>query len=633
MSTISLLRRVLRRDVAGLDAIIVTVEAPWVLKAYVRPKEGHAYETVRADTERVLNREIHVGCVFHVYPLDDDLLAQPPPAVSAKLEIAALANDQMQQWQYLAGLVRAVPKLARLVTTRRKQGGSVLYVADYNNKCEPDFLAEVRQAVHAVSFAGASIQVEPLNPTDIRNDLDNAGFLMPRRDRRLVDTTESDDDRFVTRVRRLVDNDSSDSVRHVDDFLGTKLFSTQSFGQPLPLHCLLAYYDRVYVKMPFGPKPHEHTEKDDQYFQREFGIQAADFLEFCKAGRVIPVFNANLGHYPASVANIWLERLDLPFLTPRDLDYLAARFIWRTNAALRTLRRDRASLRALAQAYQKLSEPGTAPQNVVRQIAWLLHAADAFEGLIFHRGTAALGNISTAAPIAFAIDHVADSLPSKDTSFTLSLEGFGAVHDILLAQAFDASLNEAMLLNDQILTMVVGLLRSSSSADVNDHSAIVRSLHRLIPAMDLHFASDIPAREYLDLFDQAETRRVRSLVARFLSSTGTSPRPSDDELREGVQQLNNAVDRIRRNAVEVAVVDIVGDLATAGSAAVSNKLLGSALGTAKQSWMKAAMNRIGDALVEDSFLGGKLDSIRDALNGVPAGAIRIYKLRRKMGRS
>ena len=95
--------------------------------------------------------------------------------------------------------------------------------------------------------------------------------------------------------------------------------------------------------------------------------------------------------------------------------------------------------------------------------------------------------------------------------------------------------------------------------------------------------------------------------------------------------MNLEVGRLRRSALEIGEVDVVGDLGKAGGVAFGTSAVLDAITTILG--LGLAKRIASDAFekhVEDNGLGAKLDSLRGAINQVSPAAVRIYRVRSKL---
>ncbi|HEX2870837.1 MAG TPA: hypothetical protein VHP33_06260 [Polyangiaceae bacterium] len=623
MTTTASLKRLLLRHVPGIASADIATVAPFRFEARLTALPGVEFEDVKAHANELLDRfrVAGVGATIMEGPGDSTIRSDVPPRLALAAHLAGQTVSQLKKT-----LVAVVPALGRLVVVETKDPeprGVRFEVGHEDGSCSAKLLGDVRAALLAVGYAGLPFDVAAIAPSNSLNQLKNSGFTVPRREPRIVRATEEDEDIYATRIQALVTG-KVERFSPVDDFAGTAVFSTPSLKSSLvPIHCILPLYDRIYVEMLGSDK------EPETYFERHFGMSREDFLEFTRLGRIMPVFKFNLGRYPREVIDPWLDRPDLPFISPRQLDFVALRHGWTSSPVLALLRNDREAARELLRVSIELNDrfAQSGPEAMAREIfAFLTQAAESFEGLAFHRGHIALGDLSPGAAAVQAFAAKAASFESKAIAQTVELDAHVASKDIALAQAFNASLNEGMMFNLPVLNAVLPFFRSAPP--VIGQSA-VDSLAQLVDVLELSYNRSVPAAEYAEVFDQAETKRIWAITAELLQGSGDSI--LRQELREKVLRLNGEVGRLRQKALEVGEVDVVGDLGKAGGLALGSGAIVNAvttvlgLGLAK----RIAANAF-EEYVEGSELGTKLDKIRGAVNRVSPAAIRIYRVRSKL---
>lgn len=622
MTTRASLERTLRRRIGAIDALEVATVGPFRVQVRARPKAG-SFDELKEQIRRALDDDGMMGVLYDIVPYTDR--AATASAAPGPVQLASLAADQT-----VAGLketlVKAVPALGR-ARFEEKPGESVRVLVAHEDGSSNDALVKkVQVAIDAVGYAGLAFNVEQLPANEPRNDLANAGFFLPRRDSDIVRLTEEDEERYATRIRKLVEGEFEE-IALLDEARGAKLLATPALKPPLPLPCLLPFYDIVFVQMP------SWSTDGSGYFEHHFGATRSDFLVYCQRGRVVPIFKFNLGIYPRDVVEPWLTNLSLPWLTPRTFDYIALRHVWKTSPHLRLLREDAEAARVLAGAVNTaLTARSADARGAAQFLSWLLHGSEYFEGVAWHRGHLALANLSSGGPVGHIIAGAPGLFPSKAAAQTVSIEAFGAITSIAAAQAFDASLTEGMLLNEGVLHLVLPYFRDSRKVMAPTGTTALKSI---IETLNLDYSGRIPAQEYLDVLDLSETRRIREISQLLLG--GEVPDGTTLELRERVRKLNDEVRKIERNAIESAGVDVVGDLAKSGSNAqaltgVSPVTLGFKL--IADLLQLSLVKRIGgmafERVIDDTKAGDVLDKVRGAVNGVSPEAIRIYRLRRKL---
>lgn len=621
MSTPSTLIRKLRNRIPDIDALDIRPIAPFVFKVTFSCKGVASFDEVAKEVEEVLDAEKSAGTIFRLEPFSLDT-ALPNQSVSPYLALAGLASDQTRDGLPRT-LVSVVHDLAK-VFIEEEPGRIVTFrVAREDGSAPDELLDRVRTALEVVGYAGIPFDVKPVDPKNpLHADMRRAGFSVPSRHPRLVDYTEDDEVRYAQRIRRLVDG-QSDDVSSVDNPSAARIYLTTGL-EKLDIGALLPLYERIYVELPM-------KRDATTYFEEAYGLDRKTFVELCRAGVVLPIFRGNLGHYPEVIWREWLEDPSLALISPRDADFVAMRHIWKTSPFVRQFRGNTQQLKALDDAMRRILNAG-GPEFRKNKwlydiLSWVRHGAEEFEGIAFHRGTIALGNLSAGGALAHLLSaKAAEIVNDKAVADTLSIEGFIASQHIALAQAFNASLFDNLILNTIVLKTLVPMFQEA--IEVNGRLE-TRRIVELVKALELHHSPRIPVDEYLSIMNAHETTRIRSLVQNLLS--GIDRRSADRELRERVTNLNKEVASVDKMDLRISTVDVLGDVSSAAGALTSggaygmvllSKLLGGAVAG-------KLITRGVDSLL-DGKAGSTIDNVRGALNGVSPQAIRLFRLRRKL---
>jgi len=621
MTTPATLVRKLRNRITDLDALEIAPLRSFVFKVSFSSKGPRPREEVEEDVKEVLAAEKTAGCHFKLEEFNPGNLQQKT-SVPQCLLLAGLASDQSRSGLSQT-LVAVVHDLAK-VFIEEQQGKVVTFrVAREDGSAPQDFLDRVRTALGVIGYAGFTFEVKALDPKNPHHrDMNRAGFMVPSRHPRLVDFTEDDNDRYAQRIRRLVD-DQHDEIPIVDLHCTGQVYLTPGVGQ-LDIGALLPLYERIYVELPM-------MRNTDRYFDDAYGLDQQTFIELCRAGAVVPVFRGNVGLYPESVWRQWLEDPSLPLISPRDTDFVGMRHLWNTSRFIRDLRKHPEQLRAIDDVMRRILNAGksTFQENrwLYEVLGWMRQGAEEFEGIAFHRGTMALGNLSAGGAVAHLLASKSyKKFTDKDIADTIAIEGFVASQNIAIAQAFGASLFDNLVLNTSVLTAIAPMFQEA--VEVNGRLE-TRRITELVKALEIHHSPRIPVGEYLDLMNEHETARMRVLVQNLIE--GVDGKSADRELRERVTKLNKEVKSIDKKNLHISTADVLGDaFSIAGSASGGNaygmvllsKLLGGAVAG------KLATKAINGLL--DGPAGAGIDAVRGALNGVSPQAIRIFRLRSKL---
>lgn len=621
MTTRATLLRKLRNRVPELNAADIWTLRPFVFAVAISPKKGCSFDLVESKVRMVLEAEKTADVGYEVVPFDADQ-PRPVPQLPARLGLAAFATNQSRSG-IRDMLLGTVHDLATVVVEERPGLKVTFRVARDDGSAPEEFLGRVRTALSAIGYAGFSYEVQAPDPNNPRHrDMSRAGVLVPHRDRRVVEYTEEDENSYALRIRRLVEGEH-DAVPLVDEASKFRVYLTPS-ARRIEIGALLPLYERVYVQLPKG-------DNGASYFQKSFGLSEDDFVLLCKAGAVVPVFTGNLGHYPVYVARRWLEDPSLPFVSPRDADYIAMRHLWRTAEHIRLLREQPELLTHLDEARRRiLSLPG----DKFRQIRWLYEVlgwvglgAEQFEGIAFHRGMRALANLSAGGATAQLLSVVASKqFQSKAVADTVAMDGFTASQNIAVAQAFGSSLSDGLVINDAILKSIAPLFQEA--VEVRGRLA-TRQLTEVVKALEIHHSSRVPVGEYLSVINEHQVARTRRIVDDLLS--GVRPRGDDKELRERIRTLNSDVARLDSKALRISAVDVIGDISSglaAANGAYGMALIAKLLGATIPG--KLAAGAIDAGL--DGPAGAAMDTLRGALNRVQPHAVRIFRMREKLRR-
>jgi hypothetical protein len=623
MTTPATLARKLRNRIPDLDALEIASLQPFVFKVTFSSKGPRCRDEVTEDVREVLSAEKTAGCLFELEEFRPGGPQQKAP-VPLYLSLAGLASDQT-----LSGLpetlVAVVHDLAKVFIEEEPGKVVTFRVAKEDGSAPPDFLDRVRTALGVIGYAGLPFEVKAVDPKNPHHrDMKRAGFMIPDRHPRLVDFTEDDNNRYAQRIRRLVDG-QHEEIPIVDAQCAGQIYLTPGVGR-LDIGALLPLYERIYVELPL-------SRNTGNYFEDAYGLDQRTFIELCRAGAVVPVFRRNAGLYPESVWRQWLEDPSLPLLSPRDADFVGMRHLWNTSRFIRDLRNQPDQFRAIDEAMRRILNAGnpTFQQNrwLYEVLGWMRQGAEEFEGIAFHRGTLALGNLSAGGAAAHLLASQSSKMfADKAIADTIAIEGFVASQNIAMAQAFGASLFDNLVLNTTVLSAIAPMFQEA--LEVNGRLE-TRRITELVKALEIHHSARIPVGEYLEVMSAHETARIRVLVQNLLS--GVDGKSADRELRERVTKLNQEVRSIDKKDLQISTADVLGDASSmAGSASggsaygmvLLSKLLGGAVAG------KLATKAVDSLL--DGPAGSGIDAARGALNGVSPQAIRIFRLRSKLKR-
>jgi hypothetical protein len=269
MTTQASLKRLLLRRTSVIDGVELRPFDRFQVRVFIQPKNGVAFEDAKAEVHRVLRVEGNLCVAYDVVPLDDTVA--PADSVPPSVRLASFASDQTRDG-LKETLVRAVPSLGRAVFEGELGESIRILVAHEDGTSSPALVERVRSTLASVGYAGLPFVVEQSPPNHPKNHLANAGFVLPRRDPDIVRLTEEDEDTYATRINKLLEG-RLEEVPLIDKHVGARVLATAALKPPLPLPCLLPFYDRIFVQMPSWDHPSE-----GDYYQHHFGTSEADFL-------------------------------------------------------------------------------------------------------------------------------------------------------------------------------------------------------------------------------------------------------------------------------------------------------------------------------------------------------------------
>jgi hypothetical protein len=185
------------------------------------------------------------------------------------------------------------------------------------------------------------------------------------------------------------------------------------------------------------------------------------------------------------------------------------------------------------------------------------------------------------------------------------------------------------VLNENILDMVAhlhsGPRRQVSAVSVDQLDEVIRGLHLVRPG-------HVPLEEFFEVINSSEAERVRRIVFDIIYRAQGEPQKA----REEVERLNSEVLKWRRSrcsraaerTVEITI-DLVGLLLEKALTPVG------AFGEPVLSIFGTALNALlGDKIkefCETTFLADLEERAFSALGGVSPAAVRLSKIRRKIG--
>ncbi|MGB9662850.1 MAG: hypothetical protein ACPL5F_12705 [Moorellaceae bacterium] len=213
--------------------------------------------------------------------------------------------------------------------------------------------------------------------------------------------------------------------------------------------------------------------------------------------------------------------------------------------------------------------------------------------------------------------------------YTVKIEASSYAINMTAARALGAVYSPAHVVNENILDMVAhlqsGPRRRVSAVSVDQLDEVIKGLHLVRPG-------HVPLEEYFEVIDSSEAERVRRIVFDIIYRAQGDPQRA----REEIERLNSEVLKWRKSRLARAEepmveikIDLVGLLLEKALAPVGvfGEPVLSIFGMAVNALFG---NRIKEAC-ESTFFADLEDRAFSVLGGVSPAAVRLSKIRRKIG--
>jgi hypothetical protein len=141
----------------------------------------------------------------------------------------------------------------------------------------------------------------------------------------------------------------------------------------------------------------------------------------------------------------------------------------------------------------------------------------------------------------------------------------------------------------------------------------------------LAYSNDIPPDEYIEIVNQANTRRIRELISSL--AAGQHGEDYEQDVRERIQQYNQGVQRIIKTEVPMKEFTLLTGIVTKAFGASWLTTLGVVLSDAS-----AVVRRVG-SIIDATKAGDALDGLRGKINRVPSESMRLYRLRNRLAQA
>lgn len=635
------LERALLFRVPKIAKINSVAENPYSITVYIGDENGEILPEMLEIAERVAEEIRPVASLVTVAPYRDGPGdAVPPAAIPEEIKKAAVFTPPTKSdLEYLLKMAVDGCIFAEAVTVR---GGEIaVYIGSEDMAASPEMLKKAEQLLEVIYGNAVKYEIYDYrdysastganrSPTsffvDFRFDPQRYG------DSSLLKMAREDEERYCDLLPKMIEG-----VADPEKELGCRFAKRGAALADLgasdgDLEALLTVFSSVYLYIP----------QDGEYFSGSravalpFSIKDKTFIRLVNAGRIIPVFHAPLYQYSPNTVFVLVEASKGRAVLPRQLDGLTVLTMARQFPFWKEMRRNPG---AAAEIYHLLKShlrsfdgEGDLEALALRALKQAfedhLLVAERGEQWFLDVGRLAAGILTPGGRIADFLDELAGAVDKKVLN-TVKIEASSYAINMTAARALGAVYSPAHVVNENILNMVAhlqsGPRRRVSAVSVDQLDEVIKGLHLVRPG-------HVPLEEYFEVIDSSEAERVRRIVFDIIYRAQGDPQRA----REEIERLNSEVLKWRRSRLARAeepmveiTIDLVGLLLEKALAPVGvfGEPVLSIFGMAVNALFG---NRIKEAS-ESTFFADLEDRAFSVLGGVSPAAVRLSKIRRKIG--
>ncbi|NLI13118.1 MAG: hypothetical protein GX425_10955 [Peptococcaceae bacterium] len=390
------------------------------------------------------------------------------------------------------------------------------------------------------------------------------------------------------------------------------------------LKLLLTLYSRVYLPI----------RQDGKAFLNSPVVQTIStdtLLSLSRMGRIIPVFHAPLHQYDVKTVLSFMEDPNIKVILPRQLDGLTVLTLAKQFPFWKKFREDPQTaaevhhiIQNVAQDLKKLGPVGELQGHVLTETFNMhLTVAEMGEQWFLDKGHIAAGNLTAGGTINSLINYSriisSRSADQKAILDTVNIEAHVYSMNMAMARAFGAVYDATHVLNHMVLDLVARLQTGTKTdlltPSINEMEAILKGCSIVCP-------EQVSLTDYLEVIHSSEAERLRGIITDVITDAQGSP----EKLIEEIERFNQEVVKWRKSKVQWVsnTIDFLGiglDCAlfpTGVSVPGVTSLLGLIL--------KPLLGKL-----DKTSLGKLEDRIFAAIGGVSPAAVRISKIRKKIG--
>lgn len=628
------LERALVYRVPGVRKINSASEEPFVIVLYIGDERGEISDQLLEMARQVIEEIRPVGIRVAVRPYTEGPGDAVPP-VSLPEEIrkaAVLTPPTKSEIELLLKNVVDGCLFAEAVTVA---GGEInVYVGDKDKKATKKMLDETHRLLKSLygstvkyTICEYSSYVEPEEKSykNMSVFFTTSRFDPARyKDEGLRKLAKEDEERFCDNLPRLIEGDADyekDLGCNIPE-IGSALVDLLSSEKDLEI--FLTLYPRVYL----------YIRQDNEEFaieRKNHGSAKLDILlHLTKKGRIIPVFHAPLYQYSPRTVMAFLEESEGRAILPRQLDGLTVLTMARQFPFWKTFRQ---APETAAEIYYLLNYGFNELKGINEGESFLidiikrvfehhLMVAERGEQWFLDKGHLAASTLTAGGIVDsfFSNPNLAKNV-EKEKLDTIILESHVYSMNLTAARALGAVYSPTMVLNEPVMNMVAHLQagpRGKVSVLSGNHlDTILQGLHIIRP-------EHVPVEEYLEVINSTEAERLRRIVLDMVyRSSGNI-----DKIKEEIERFNREVAKWRKSKIKWVseLIDIEGlmlDLVPVPTGKLAT--------TAAISFFGMALKALIGKLTERTVLAEIEDRIFGAIGGVSPAAVRISKIRSKIG--
>ncbi|WP_125185638.1 hypothetical protein [Desulfofundulus salinus] len=633
------LERALLFRVPGIAKINSVAEKPYSVTVYIGDEKGEISPQVLETAERVAEEIRPATSLVVVKPYKDgpgDAL--PPVILPREIKRAAVFTPPIKSdLEYLLKSAVGGCIFAEVVTVR---GGEIaVYIGGEDKAASPEMLKKAKQLLEVIYGNAVKYEVHGYNDYTESASANHSitPFIRSSRfdpqrygDGSLLKLAKDDEERYCDLLPKLIDGEADPEKELGCRFTKRGAALVDLGASEGDLEALLTIFSTIYLYIPQDRKDFPGAKA----ISFPFSINDKTFINLVKAGRIIPVFHAPLHQYVPNTVVELVEASKGRAILPRQLDGLTVLTMARQFPFWKTMRRKPGTV---AEIYHLLNyqihdlSDDDFGALVLRSIKPVfenhLLVAERGEQWFLDVGRLAAGNLTAGGLVASFLNDFVKTLDKKILD-TVIIETNNYAMNLTAARALGAVYSPAVVLNEKLLNMVAhmeaGPRQQLSATSINRLNEVLKGLHLVRP-------EHVPLGEYVDVLNSSEAERVRGVVFDIIYRAQGDPQ----KVKEEVERFNREVLKWRRSIVgkaaerEIGIIDIVGTLLD-----VVPIPLG-AFGKPVLSFFGMALKALfGDMLkkaVDATVFADLEDRIFAALGGVSPAAVRISKIRSKIG--